>query len=321
MMQLWALIADSFRESRDRRLFWVLLGLSTLVAAALACIGYDGRNWTVFFGAVRMPAPPQAPDLAPARVLGGIIAYVLVDNYIGWIGTVLMLIATVGFFPRFMESGRIDVLLSKPIGRVRLFLGKYVGVLSFAFVQAAYFVLLTFLVLRLKSGVWVWGYLWAIPLLVAMFSYIYCVAVLFGMLTRSSLSALLLALLFWVVTAGVYTVEKRLTLQIREAPATAEQFEPIVRTLRPIRTVLPKTSDTPILVAQRVDAVKFHELRMLFPADAEGDQEEQLSPERLAAVDEVIREGVTPLRSVGSSLAFEAVVLALAGWIFVRRDF
>ena len=40
-MQLWALIVDGFRESRDRKIFWVMIGISVLIAAVMACVGYD----------------------------------------------------------------------------------------------------------------------------------------------------------------------------------------------------------------------------------------------------------------------------------------
>ena len=50
-MQFWALIVDSFRESRDRKIFWVMLGLSLLIAAAMSCISFEQGRVNFLFGA------------------------------------------------------------------------------------------------------------------------------------------------------------------------------------------------------------------------------------------------------------------------------
>ena len=49
-MQFWALIVDSFRESLDRKIFWVMAAMSVLIAAAMFCIGFEPGKIVIFFG-------------------------------------------------------------------------------------------------------------------------------------------------------------------------------------------------------------------------------------------------------------------------------
>ena len=48
-MQFWALIVDSFRHTRDRKIFWVMIGISLLIATAMSLISFDEKGITIFF--------------------------------------------------------------------------------------------------------------------------------------------------------------------------------------------------------------------------------------------------------------------------------
>jgi ABC-type transport system involved in multi-copper enzyme maturation permease subunit len=56
-----------------------------------------------------------------------------------WAALVLALISTASIFPELIASGSIDLYLSKPISRLRLFLTKYVGGLLFVVLQMTIF--------------------------------------------------------------------------------------------------------------------------------------------------------------------------------------
>ena len=85
--------------------------------------------------------------------------------------------------------GSIDVVLSKPMTRWQVFLGKYAGSMVFVFVQACIFVLLTFVVIGIRWGCWIPGYLLTIPLVLLLFSYLYCVSVWVAVYFRSTVAA------------------------------------------------------------------------------------------------------------------------------------
>ncbi len=49
-MQFWALTVDSFRQSLDRKIFWVLVVITLLVTVTMASIGIEPSKVTFLFG-------------------------------------------------------------------------------------------------------------------------------------------------------------------------------------------------------------------------------------------------------------------------------
>ena len=142
-MQFWALIVDSLRESLDRKIFWVLAGISLLVAAAMFCVGFEPTKVDIMFGLWEFETEILDPTAEVGRGNIASIAVTCMDIVVGWIGVMLAIIATAGFFPAFMQRGAVDVLLSKPMSRAKVFLGKYLGSMVFVLLQATLFGLST----------------------------------------------------------------------------------------------------------------------------------------------------------------------------------
>ena len=111
---------------------------------------------------------------------------------------ILAVISTAAIVPDFVSGGAVELALSKPIGRVRLFLTKYFMGLLFVTLQVGVFSLASFLVIGLRGGAWEPRLFMAIPIVVGVFSFLFCVSALVGLLTRSTIAALLLTLLFWI---------------------------------------------------------------------------------------------------------------------------
>jgi hypothetical protein len=124
------------------------------------------------------------------------------------IAQVLALISTAGLFPDFIQGGSVDLYLSKPISRARLFLTKYATGLLFAGLQVFVFTAASFLVLGIRGGSWEPRLFLAVPLVVLVFSFLYCVCVLLGLLTRSTVAALMLTILFWLIVFGLRTTDE-----------------------------------------------------------------------------------------------------------------
>lgn len=314
-MQFWAIIIDSFRESLDRKVFWVLLALTLLVGLAMLSVGFDGDQIQFFFGLweIDFGFYNPASDLGPSR-LAGVVVYGLLAGMLGSIGMVLMIVATASVFPSLMASGTIDSLLSKPIGRPRLFLYKYVATMVFVLLQATIFVGVTFLVMGLRWGVWRPGYLLSVPLVVLLFSYVYCVSVLVAVKTRSTVAAILVSLGAWVCFA-----------MIHNAPLVFEFFPSLkenrlmYNTIRVLHWIPPKTGDFDYLAARLAGAGTSADA---FPPSMSyvGRPQDRARMQLAQEIEqrELLKD---PIASIGSSLLFEFVVVSWAMWIFVRRDY
>lgn len=221
MTQTLALFVDAYRELNAKKLFWIVMALSGLIVASLACLGIDDKGLTVLWWSIELPIfSTQVIDKPTFYKL--IFITVGVQLWLTWAATVLALVSTAGLIPDFVSSGAIELSLSKPIGRIRLFLTKYATGLLFAGLQVLVFSVGAFLVIGLRGGAWEPSVFLAVPLVVLFFSYLYGFCALVGLVTRSTVTALLTTIILWFVIFIVHTAETGVLLQFRITRELAE---------------------------------------------------------------------------------------------------
>jgi len=309
-MQTWALIVDSFRESLDRKIFWVLLIIELIVVAAMFCLGFEPGKIDIMFGlwSIETDYFTAFSGLRSDRIAAIAVSFVL-DVVLGWIGVTLAIVATSGFFPSLLERGTVDVLVSKPISRTHLFLGKYAGSMVFVLLHAVFFVVLTFLVIGFRWGVWLPGYLLTIPLLVILFSYVYCISAWAGVRFRSSTVAINVSVGAWVFFAGIQSIGDA----FEAFPAWKKNVWAYNAAVA-ARWVVPKTHDITYLAGRWSGAAVSTDL---VPAVEEADRPAVEHAGRA----ERQRMDLNPVYTIGSSLLFEALVVLLTIRRFSRSDY
>jgi hypothetical protein len=345
--QTLALLLDAYRDLNARKLFWITLILSGFFVGVFACFGADSTGFSILRWHFDMPRH-DAEVAFKSIFRTGVIGF-----WLTWVATILALISTAGIFPDFITGGSIDLYLSKPLSRARLFAVKYFSGLLFVALQVFVVTVGGFLVMGLRGHQWMPSIFWAIPIVICFFSYLFGICVFFGVSTRSTIAALLLTLLFWAVFAGLDIAERPLLLmrntleneasrplspsadpQLQKEHESTERnvwlFRMMHRTAYVIKTVTPKTSDTIDLL----DRVIFSE------ADLTANLEEQRNRAQargrqgptpfgtdpdatLAGAKQTFHEiwARSPAWVIGTSLAFEFVIVLWAGWIFCRRDY
>jgi ABC-type transport system involved in multi-copper enzyme maturation permease subunit len=203
--QTRAIFLDAYRELNSKKLFWVVLILNVLVILGFSLLGANSRSLTILWYEL---GNMRGSGIDPVFLYKYIFSYFIVGFWFTWLAAGLALVSTASIFPDFLSSGSIDLYLSRPVGRGRLFLTKYAAGLVFVAVQVTIFTVLSFLVLGLRAGLWEFGLFWAIPIVVIFFSYLYGLCTLFGVWTRSTVAALLLTLLAWFLIWGVDKVDR-----------------------------------------------------------------------------------------------------------------
>lgn len=213
--QTLALFIDAYRELNAKKLFWIVLGLSALFVGAFAGVGINERGIVLFFWEI--PNEFLNLQVLPSRAFFYKTMFFSLgfQIWLTWIATILALVSTCGIIPDFVASGSIELTLSKPIGRVRLLLTKILAAMTFVFLQVGVFTVASFVIIGIRGGEWVWSLFLAIPLVLLFFSYLYSICAVVGLVTRSTIAALLLAILFWFVIFIIHTSET-IFLQFRE---------------------------------------------------------------------------------------------------------
>src|SRR5687768_13100422 len=190
--QTLAMFLDAYRELNAKKMFWIVLVLSGLVVLVFAAVGVKDEKLTLLW--FDTPIPVIFPRAELYKLMFSAFG---ISIWLAFAATILALISTASIFPDFISGGSIDLYLSKPISRLRLFVTKYLTGLLFVALQVGIFAAASYFVIGIRGGVWENGIFLAVPLVVCFFSYLFSLCVLFGVMTRSTLAAVLLTILCW----------------------------------------------------------------------------------------------------------------------------
>ena len=255
MTQTWALVVDAYRELNAKKLFWITLALSLIVVLAFAAFGMTPTGFSLLW--FSFESETFNSEIITKRMFYTTTFLSLgINVWLTWVATILALVATAGIFPDFISGGSIDLALSKPIGRFRLFLTKYLLGLLFALLQVTVFITAAFFVLGWRAEYWDPSLFLAIPIVTVFFSYLFAVCVLIGMVTRSTIASLLITLLFWFVLFGLNLTDD-LFVSFRES--AAQSVENAERRLENERTIATNTAKRDMLANGEIPPERFAE--------------------------------------------------------------
>ena len=192
-----ALVQDTFREALARKIFWGLFGLSTamilfflfllkidIVEGAVATVSLFGFSSGRTVGVDRLTR----------QAYGGIATFLYT-----W-GMFLAVFASSGLIPSVLEPGRIELLLSKPVARYHLLLGRYLGNLLVVSCNIAYLVLGVWLIFGTKTGIWSPSFLSTIGFTIFIFAVLLAVVVLIGVAFESAALATMVTVALMIIS-------------------------------------------------------------------------------------------------------------------------
>ncbi|MSV30038.1 MAG: hypothetical protein EXQ52_15020 [Bryobacterales bacterium] len=190
-----ALVRDTFREAMARKIIWGFFGCSSalilfflfimkidVVEGAFATMSIFGKD-------------TRTMDLTRLvrEVHGGIAAFLYTA------GLFLSVFASAGLIPTIFEPGRIELLLSKPVARHHILLGRYLGNVLVIAANMFYLVLAVWIIFGVKTGVWTHQFLYSTAITVFVFAILLALVLLVAVLSESAVVATM-------VTFGVMLV-------------------------------------------------------------------------------------------------------------------
>lgn len=240
----------------------------------------------------------------------------IVNKVGAWVALAVAVIITAGFIPNMMAKGSLDLVVSKPIGRVRLLLYKYLGGLTFIAVLGAYTVVGVWLAVGLRSGLWSPNFLAVLPMLMFYFAVLYAVSTLTAVLTRNTIVSILVTAVAWALILGVGLVtdgiadraERQAKAEVAGRPRDPDE---------PLYLVIPKSSFTTFQAIHVVTPRTYQLDSRLARLIAEG----VLTPNQLEALGFTGPPRASWAEMIGVSVGFIAVMLGLASWRFATRDY
>lgn len=284
MRALGASIEEVFREAAARWTLIAYFALSSLFILVFAlAVNLDIVNGAL--AGARLFG--RAVDLGGGPVDVDRLVLGFESGFSGFlylVGTFLALFATAHLVPRLQEKGTIDLYLSRPVGRMPLLLSRYVAGLLLAAANLVYLIGSMWAIVVWKTRVLHPRFLLSGAVILFAFAALLAFAFLVGVVTSStgvSLMATYALFFFGAVMAA------------HDRIAAAVSTDLSARIVQALYWVLPKTA----------------ELGQATVALVAGDA----APERLARFSAV---GV-----YGSTAVFALASLALASWIFSRKDF
>ena len=192
-----ALVRDTFREAMARKLFWGLFGLSAVMILFLLFIlridlveGGTAVLSLLWVGQERA----RDADMVVRGVYGAIATFLFT------FGMFLSVFASAGLTPSLLEPGRIALLLSKPVSRTHLLMGRFLGNLLVVASNIVFLVLGVWTIIGWKTGIWRAEFLWTIPATALCFAVLLAVVVLVGVLSESGALAMMITFAMMIIS-------------------------------------------------------------------------------------------------------------------------
>lgn len=335
---LKALLLDAFYQVLDNKIFRVLLVLECGIVACFFLIGFRESEVQVLYGTWSLGYDDVfgffGQKMSPGSDLQGMLVQqvqsLVVETLSGSIGMIVCLSATAFFVPRMLEKGAADIVFAKPVSRLSLMLSRYVSGLLFVGILAVVGTFGIWLGLLVASGYNDPGVLWGSITLIYLFGILHAFSCCIGVVTRSTVAAILMSVVFFMGTGCVNKVwlaksfiqeheaddairaqlERSSDQDVANATQSAKEAKQAPWFMRALGTsldglhyALPKTSDADYLTRRLRKAVEGEPWRIV-------DDESKLSVTELP-------EGFTVVEPRGGRLHVDASEQPI---VFVARE-
>lgn len=195
------LIKSTFREAIARKIFIGFFAIATLIILIfLFLINVDSIEGMV--NMMESTGDQAVKELVISFEVAMInISYLLIITF--------CFISVSSFIPSMLEKGNIDLLLSKPVSRTEIILGKFAGGVLLIFFSLLYLIGFVWLILSSKSGFWHVPFLYSILWLTLSFAVIYSLIIFIGLLSHSSILSIIISLfLVFIICPILYFREE-----------------------------------------------------------------------------------------------------------------
>ncbi len=194
MNNIWITTLLTIRETFSRKIFVLFAGVSTLILLLFGVlfISVSAENFPIVGSDIQINGMEIGSEISKA------IKLFIVNPLYGF-GIFLAIFSVSSIIPQMLEKGNIDLLLSKPISRSQLLLGKFFGGNIVVLVNLAYLIFSLWLMMGFKFGDWDLSFLWSILIITFVFAVLFAMIILIGILSNSSILAMMISYIILLI--------------------------------------------------------------------------------------------------------------------------
>ncbi len=127
------------------------------------------------------------------------VTMMTITMFLTWLAMLGFISAAAGYFPGLIAQGAVDCVLSRPVSRLQVFFGKYIGGLVLISLALLACWLVVFVSFGTITGIWHWRFFSALPMTLLSIALIYSIVAWVGLMTRSTALAMVAGLFFYMV--------------------------------------------------------------------------------------------------------------------------
>ena len=192
MKNIWITTWYTVREALARKVFLFFLVLSALAIIITAIVVSVLSDASLISGVTAQQNKLVLESVATSIQL-------IVITPLAGLCILLAIFSSSSFVPNMLEKGNIDLLLSKPISRSQLLLGKYFGGLLVVLINVGFLIIGVWLVIAIRFSTYNFNFLSIILSITFTFAVLYSLIVLFGVITQSSVLGMMSAYFIFLI--------------------------------------------------------------------------------------------------------------------------
>ncbi|MCB9209079.1 MAG: ABC transporter permease subunit [Ignavibacteriales bacterium] len=190
----------TIREALSRKIIVTFFAISTFVLIIFALL-FTFVPFEDLSGMVRSNG--SDPINIATEIVKGLKLFVVAPLFGG--GLFLSIFSASSFIPNMLEKGVVDLIVSKPISRTQIILGKFLGGVLIVLINIAYLIIILWILIGLKFNIWDIALLSSILTITFTFASLYALIILVGILTQSSILAMMLSYIIFFVLSPILT--------------------------------------------------------------------------------------------------------------------
>jgi ABC-type transport system involved in multi-copper enzyme maturation permease subunit len=192
MKNIWILTIYTLKEAFARKvfIFFAIISFLLLIIMALIFSLVDTDSIIASFNLIE-----DKIDLSKAVTA----LELMFISPLAHLGLLLAIFSCSSFLPNMLESGNIDLLISKPVSRSQLIWGKYFGGLLVVLLNISFLIIGVWLIISIKFSYWDLSLLWLIPIITFTFVVLYGLIILLGVITKSSIIGMMSAYFILII--------------------------------------------------------------------------------------------------------------------------